>query len=168
MTKAERDASQFNGKLALSRESVAAFQTYQRLSSMLFKTTVGYEHGCVSGAAGCCFFALPDVGHSILVPQGGLRVCRPSHQVVVIADCQNLQQPQKNLWSRFIAHAHGVLLRRLGKVRVVYLICASGEGSGTRPLCFRSNVNLVTGVRQSWLEGFPEQSTERRAFATAG
>jgi hypothetical protein len=159
--------SQLNAKLALSRESVAAFQTYQRLSSMLFKTTVGYEHGCVSGAAGCCFFALPDVGHSILVPQGGLRICQPSHQMVLIADCQNLQ-PQTNLWSKFIARAHGVLLRRLGKVRVVYLIGGSGEGSGTQPLCFRSNVNLVTGVRRSWLEGFPEQSTDTRAFATAG
>jgi hypothetical protein len=157
-----------NGRLALSRESVAAFQTHQRLSSMLFKTTVGYEHGCVSGAAGSCFFALPDVGHSILMLQGGLRICRPSHRVVVIADCQNLQ-PQKSMWSRFIAHAHGVLLRRLGKVRVVYLICESGEGPVTQhPFCFRSNVNLVTGVRESWLKGFPEQSTGRRDIATAG
>jgi hypothetical protein len=136
---------------------------------MLFKTTVGYEHGCVSGAAGCCFFALPEIGHSILMPQGGLRICRPSHRVVVIADCQNLQPQKKDLWSRLIAHAHGVLLRRLGKVRVVYLVCESGEGSGTQhALRFRSNVNLVTGVRGSWLEGFPDQSTDRRAVATAG
>lgn len=135
---------------------------------MLFKTTLGHQWGCVSGADGPCSLNLPEIGNCIVDADKGLRICRPSDLIVVVADCQNLQ-PQAGWWVRFIRHAHGVLLRRLGKVRVVYLVQTRHQSLGTQMprLLFHSNVNLVTGVHHAWLDGFSEQRSGEQAIAAA-
>ena len=139
----------------LSRNQIAAFQTYQRLTSMLFKPTVGFENGCVLGTGGPCRFRLPPTGYSVMDLPNGLRICRPTKDTVILADCGN-PQLQKSWWSLFLAHAHGVLLRRIGKIRVVYLVNGHSYGPSESMMRFKSSVNLVTGVFQSWLDGFPE------------
>lgn len=55
--------------------------------------------------------------------------------------------------SSFIRHIHGILLRRICRVRVVYAI-KYGKG-GETPL-FHSNTNMVAGVPKLWLDSFTE------------
>ena len=123
---------------------------------MLLKTSVSYENGCLLASCGPCRIPLPAVGRSIMDLPRGLRICRPTKGTVVLADCSNLQF-QKGLWEKFLARAHGVLLRRIGKVRVVYLVKAHPILlGGSQILQFHSNINLVTGVSHTWLDEFPE------------
>src|SRR6266498_2844943 len=94
------------------RGDIMAFTTSQRLSVMLLKTAIGYEHGCLSGPNGPFRCPLPVVGHSIHESSRGWRICRLSEDVLILADCFPQTHP-KDWWSRFLVHAHGVLLRRL-------------------------------------------------------
>lgn len=67
-----------------------------------------------------------------------------------LSDCL-VQSSASGLWGRFILKTHGVLLRQLGKVRVIYLLQTAGTDTGTA-LVWHSNVNLVTGVSSRWLD----------------
>lgn len=49
---------------------------------------------------------------------------------------------------------HGILLRRIGRVRVIYAI---RYGKGGETPSFHSNFNMVTGVPKQWLESFTEE-----------
>lgn len=158
---------------SLHRHDIVAFQTTQRMSVMLLKTSIGHVQGSLRGALGPCRIPLPRVGHSI-EDDGhcGLRYCRPSANTILVVDNFAAHNHAKsNMWQRFIAHAHGVLLRRLGKVRVVYLIAkpriggnsghiSSKGASPSETLSFHSNVNLVTGVNKTWLQSFPAAEAE--------
>lgn len=136
----------------LERDSIIAFTTLQRMSVMLFKTRPGYHLGSVRGAAGPLYVPVPEVGGYIDMTPYGWRVHRLKENVMFIAD--NLQaRPASTPWARFIAHAHGVLLRRLGKVRVVYML---REPSDKGVFVWRSNANLVTGVSRRILDKMVE------------
>jgi hypothetical protein len=86
-----------------------------------------------------------------------------SEDVAVIADCFG-QTPPKDWWARLLVHAHGVLLRRLGKTRVVYLIRRSENATyrGLAEWC--SNVNLVTGLTATWLDDNFEPGTSEEEY----
>lgn len=124
---------------------------------MLFKTTVGHQHGSASGAGGPCTFILPEINYAITDTQRGLRICRLSEQVVILADFQT-SLPEDGWWPRLRSHAHGVLLRRIGRVRVVYLILAAEKVQSGLPIRFHSNLNLVSGVPRTYLDTFQEQT----------
>ncbi|KAF7544070.1 hypothetical protein G7Z17_g10239 [Cylindrodendrum hubeiense] len=130
-------------KDVLERKSIMPFSTLQRMSVMFFTTTPGYETGSVRGAEGPLMIPLPAVGK--FVDEGlGWKIHRISEDVMLIAD--NLQpSPSNGAWKQFITAAHGVLLRRLGKVRVVYVIREEQEVGDQIERVWRSNINLVTG-----------------------
>ncbi len=46
---------------------------------------------------------------------------------------------------------YDILLRRLGKKRVVYLVRQSSDDDAQEPI-WHSNANLVTGVSMDWLD----------------
>jgi hypothetical protein len=69
---------------------------------------------------------------------------------MLLSDCLTESSPT-NWWARFILKTHGVLLRQLGKVRVIYLLRTTGADTGTVSV-WHSNVNLVTGVTRKWLD----------------
>ena len=57
----------------------------------------------------------------------------------------------KSQYVKLVAWSHGVLLRRVGRRRVVWLMRIEGDG-GTGPV-WRGNANLVTGLPEKWLRG---------------
>ena len=118
---------------------------------MFCKTSVGHEHGCVTGTLGPVRLPLPAVGHGIENSARGWKLFRFSEDIMILADCLAESRPT-DLWSRMMTHMHGVLLRRLGKKRVVYLVKQSPD-TNTRETSWHSNVNLVTGVSMDWLDG---------------
>lgn len=143
---------------------------------MFCKTSVGHEHGCVTGALGPARVPLPAIG--VAVEDDSARrwkLARLSADVMILVDCfAESDTPSKDAWSQVLKHMHGVLLRRLGKKRVVYLIrqalekSSAGGGGGVgrssqqQEGCWHSNVNLVTGVSERWLdEAFSLGRTER-------
>jgi len=134
----------------LSRNSVRAFCTYQRMVVMFIKTSVSYHFGCVTGPLGPSSLPLPAIGTVIEQPELGWRLYRLSEDVMILADCFAESQPG-DTWGWVIGHMHGMLLRRLGKRRVVYLVRGPVVPNQKKP-CWHSNINLVTGVAQSWLE----------------
>ena len=69
---------------------------------------------------------------------------------MILVDCLAESKP-KGRWLRLLKHMHGMLLRRLGKKRVVYLVRREMEG-GKSEGKWHSNVNLVTGVSVGWLD----------------
>jgi hypothetical protein len=137
----------------VQRHSIVAFQTWQRLSVMLVKTSLGYEGGCLLGSSGPCRCRLPAPGKYLRDTGGCLQVYRVNERTVILADIFISQHP-KTMWMRFIKHAHGVLLRRIGRVRVVYAVLDSEDNSQIP--CFHSNINMVTGVPKTWLDTFEE------------
>lgn len=82
-----------------------------------------------------------------------MKVCRVNDQTIILADWFRSHEPE-GFWSRFLMHAHGILLRRIGRVRVVFAIRC--EESSSEELWFHSNINMVTGVPQTWLDKFDE------------
>ena len=68
---------------------------------------------------------------------------------MIVVDCIGESEP-KDMWLRGMKHMHGILLRRLGKKRVVYLVKRSPENDEDES-SWHSNVNLVTGVSEKWL-----------------
>lgn len=145
------------------RENIVAFQTMQRLSVMFFKTGAGYKDGCLQGIIGPCVCPLPPVGRSITQPSLALKICRISDNTVILADCYD-SNCGDDWWSQFIARAHGILLRRLGKVRVVYLVNGCQDDQHAGRWRFHSNANLVTGVDKKLLEGFPDGNAVGECF----
>ena len=136
----------------LERRSIVAFSTIQRMSVMFFKTTPGHESGSVRGTQGSLMIPVPAL--DTFVDSGvGWKMYRISEDMMLIAD--NIQPtPSSGVWKRFIAKAHGVLLKQLGKVRVVYLLREERKGEKDEmEVVWRSNINLVTGVSRVWLEG---------------
>ncbi|KAL2823872.1 hypothetical protein BDW59DRAFT_148127 [Aspergillus cavernicola] len=136
----------------IHRHAIVAFQTYQRLSVMLFKTSPGYDGGCLQGSNGPCRCRIPAPGRSLRDEGNCLRVCRVNYNTIILSDCFNLQETD-SLWSQFLKHTHGMLLRRIGRVRVVFAIQSQKT---TSELCFHSNINMVTGVPKVWLDNFIE------------
>ncbi|KAK6432807.1 hypothetical protein LTR95_011024 [Oleoguttula sp. CCFEE 5521] len=120
-----RALSQPYGKV--NRESIFAFTTAQRLSVMLVKSTPGYHRGCLQGPAGPMILLLPAIGSHIEGISSGLCVYRPGADVLMIEDAL-VREQAKNMWMRFLQYAHGCLLRKLNKVRVVCLLRTS-EGN---------------------------------------
>ncbi|MCJ1263868.1 hypothetical protein MMC22_003738 [Lobaria immixta] len=149
------DAGEHNKNLSRSlprilRNDIVAFTTGQRLSVMLFKTTIGYHLGCLRGALGPSSCSVPEIGHSVADALHGWKLCRMSDDIMVLVDCF-AESPQRTLWSRLLVHMHGVLLRRLGKIRVVYLVKKEVQDSGSNQSFWHSNINLVTGLPETWL-----------------
>ena len=125
---------------------------------MLFKTSVGYHRGCLQGPLGPASCQLPEVGCYIDEFDCGWKLFRVSEGTMVLADYSCARKPQGR-WQRFLKHAHGVLLRRIGKIRVVYLMRVSSIEDIEYSSLWHSNVNLVTGVTKKWLdEDFNMQS----------
>lgn len=134
----------------LHRKDIKAFSTSQRLSVMLLKTAVGYEFGCVTGALGPARLPLPAVGVAVEEPALGWKLFMLSEDIMILADCLAKSKP-KDQRTRVMTHMHGILLRRLGKKRVVYLVRQPSMNDGHEP-SWHSNVNLVKGVDMSWLD----------------
>ena len=127
---------------------------------MFIKTSISHESGCVAGALGPVRLPLPAVGSAIEDSGLGYKLCRFSEDIMIVADCFAESNPE-GAWSRFMTCMHGILLRRLGKKRVVYLVKQSSERDAQEP-SWHSNVNLVTGVSMAWLdEKFSPGYTER-------
>ena len=133
---------------------------------MFCKTTVGHEFGCVTGALGPVRLPLPAIGVAIEEPALGWKLCRLSEDIMILADCLAESKP-KDTWSRVLKHMHGILLRRLGKKRVVYLVRQS-TGSSEQVESWHSNVNLVTGVSVNWLNGAFSPGQTARTCAVSG
>ncbi len=96
----------------------------------------------------------------------GWKLYRLSEDTMILADCLAESKP-KDAWSRFLKHMHGMLLRRLGKKRVVYLV-RQPQPCNELEQRWHSNVNLVTGVSTTWLdEKFNPGQTEHTC-AVAG
>ena len=135
---------------------------------MMFKTAIGYDLGCLTGVLGPSSSEMPAVGHCVIDPaHKGWRLCRLSKDVMLLVDCLVATRPQ-NIWMRFISHAHGILLRRLGKVRVVYIIRRSPSNNQSDRPVWHSNVNLVTGVTWKWLEEEFRPGTSEQPCVIAG
>ena len=117
---------------------------------MFIKSSIGHEFGCVTGALGPVRLPLPAVGSAIQDSARGWKLCRLSEDIMILADCLAESKP-KDRWLRLMTHMHGILLRRLGKKRVVYLVRQSSDGRA-QVSNWHSNVNLVTGVSMTWLD----------------
>lgn len=123
------------------------------MSVMFFKTLPGFDLGSVRAKEGPVIVPVPSVGAYIDETNHGWQIYRLSDDMMCIAD--NLQAtPASGFWVRFIAHAHGVILRRLGKVRVVYLLRETRGAGSKDEVVWRSNINLVTGVSRTFLQSF--------------
>ena len=128
-----------------------AFTTTQRLSVMLFKTAVGFHFGCLRGLLGPASCPLPEIGFYVNEPEFGWKVYRLSEDMMLLSDCLAESSP-KGGWAEFMLMTHGVLLRQLGKVRVIYLLRTRGADAEMVSV-WHSNINLVTGVTSRWLDG---------------
>ena len=147
------------------RNDMIPFTTAQRLSVMLFKTSVGFHLGCLRGPLGPASVPLPAVGFYVDQPDHGWRIYRLSDEVMILSD-RLVESPRDNWYGKLIVKMHGVLLRQLGKVRVIYLLQKKGASHG-KEITWHSNVNLVTGVASKWLDGEfrPANAVERCIIA---
>jgi hypothetical protein len=131
---------------------------------MLYKTTIGHADGSLCGTSGPVAIAVPKNEGFFIdeAEERGWRIYRVSPTLLVIEDCvqkmvTNLREraPTKerrgwlSLFTRFKAWTHGVLLRRLGRRRVVWLLKTTEHGPKGNH--WKGNVNLVTGLKESWL-----------------
>lgn len=132
---------------------------------MLYKTAIGQVNGSICGTTGPSTILVPKTPGYFVgdAEQHGWRIYRVSPVLLVLEDCGQImidnkikRRPTKerrgimSRYTKFIAWTHGVLLRRLGRKRVVWMMYVSGprEGEGY----WRGNSNLVTGVKQSYLD----------------
>jgi hypothetical protein len=131
---------------------------------MLYKTSIGHADGSLCGTSGSVIIAVPkNEGFFIdLAEERGWCIYRVSPTLLVIEDCVQVmitklreRAPTKerrglvSLFTRFKAWTHGVLLRRLGRRRVVWLLKTNEHGS--KEDHWKGNINLVTGLKESWL-----------------
>ncbi|MCJ1248903.1 hypothetical protein MMC30_006124 [Trapelia coarctata] len=148
------------------RNSIKAFTTEQRLSVMLYKTAVGRDLGGLSGVLGPSSSTIPAMGQVLETSDKHLKIYRLSEDTTIIADCM-AGTPAKNAWASFIRRAHGVFLRRMGKIRVVYVLRVRPVGGDLYMPRWHTNANLVTGVTKSWLaHNFSEELTHESAIFT--
>jgi hypothetical protein len=139
---------------------------------MLYKTVPGHDHGSLCGSFGPVTLTVPrSEGYMVdEAEQHGFRIYRVSPDLLVIKDCvQSMlafrmncaltmeRHGLRSLYARGVAWSHGVLLRRLGRHRVVWLM-RTKEGEGKRP-SWRGNVNLVTGLEETWLRDRFQQAS---------
>ena len=146
------------------RNDMIPFTTAQRLSVMLFKTAVGFHFGCLQGSLGAASCPVPEIGCYIDEPVCGWRIYRLSDDMMLLSDCLAESSP-KGWWARFILKTHGVLLRQLGKVRVIYLLRTTDTGTFS---VWHSNINLVTGVTRRWLDEHFQSATSGEKGVIAG
>lgn len=123
---------------------------------MLLKTSVLFGRGRLAGTGEPLRCPLPRVGYAVVDASRGWRVCRLSEDAIILADLFS-HTFQTNKWSQFLQHSNGFLLRRLGKVRVVYLI-RNRSGTLNKASGWHTNANLVTGVTKKWLEDSFQQT----------
>jgi hypothetical protein len=131
---------------------------------MLYKTSIGHVDGSFCGTSGPVTIAIPkNEGFFIdKAEERGWRIYRVSPTLLVIEDCVQVmitklreRVPTKerrglvSLFTRFKAWTHGVLLRRVGRRRVVWLLKTNEHGP--TQIYWKGNVNLVTGLKESWL-----------------
>jgi hypothetical protein len=132
---------------------------------MLYKTAVDHVNGSICGVSGPTTIAAPkDEGYFVDdAEEHGWRVYRGSHDLLLLEDCGQImvtkrleRRPTKehrgliSLYAKFISWTHGILLRRLGRRRVIWLSrIKEKENEGTY---WKGNINLVTGVKESWLK----------------
>ncbi|KXH67644.1 hypothetical protein CSAL01_03567 [Colletotrichum salicis] len=121
---------------------------------MLIKTTIGHEFGSVRGSKGPGTIPVPPVGFFANddVGSGDWRVYRLRADVMLITDNLRATDP-KEWWKRLIKRMHEIFLKRLKKVRVVYLLRVGvehvvGDSSEGEVSHLVSNVNLVTGINK--------------------
>ena len=127
---------------------------------MFIKTSISYESGCVTGASGPSSLPLPAIGEAIEKPELGWTLCRMSEDIMLLVDCL-AESKTNDRWLRVLKYMHGILLRRLGKKRVVCLVRQSSESNKPEPY-WHSNFNLVTAVSTTWLdEAFKPGRTEQ-------
>ena len=69
---------------------------------------------------------------------------------MILADCL-ADSPSEDPWAQTRSKLHGILLRRLGKKRVIYLVRLLKGSNGNEP-SWQSNSNMVTGVDMDWLD----------------
>jgi hypothetical protein len=149
----------------LDRDRIVSFSSSQRLSVMLYKTSISHADGSLCGTSGPVAIAVPK-NEGFFVDEAeerGWRIYRVSPTLLVIEDCVQVmitklreRAPTKerrglvSLVTRFKAWTHGVLLRRLGRRRVVWLSKTKEHGLKGGHY-WKGNVNLVTGLKESWL-----------------
>ncbi|MDI1489124.1 MAG: hypothetical protein OHK93_008402 [Ramalina farinacea] len=133
-----------------SRNDIAAFTTTQRMQVMFGKSSIAYELGSVMRSGMPARIPMPAVGTAIDGRHLGWKLYRQSERVMILVDCLAESKP-KSRWGRFCRHAHGMLLRRIGKRRAVYLIEKQGPDLD-KSSQWHSDRNLVTGVSETWLE----------------
>ena len=125
---------------ALLRDDMIPFTTAQRLSVMLCKTAVGFHLGCLQGSYGPASCLLPDVGSYFGEEAYGCKVYRLSEDTMLIAD-HVVECASTSRWRKFILRTHGILLRQLGRVRVVYLQ-RTREAATSPDTIWHANINL--------------------------
>jgi hypothetical protein len=140
------------------------FTSFQRLFVMLYKTAIGYVEGSICGASGPAIIAIPNNTGFFVdeAAQHGWRVYRVPATHVAIEDCGQTMVTERirraptrertgmgARYSKLISWTHGVLLRRLGRRRVVWLMNTGKDERGA--YYWRGNVNLVTGLKETWL-----------------
>ncbi|EMD87824.1 hypothetical protein COCC4DRAFT_199973 [Bipolaris maydis ATCC 48331] len=148
----------------LEHSRIVPFMSSQRLMVMLYKTAIGHIEGSVCGASGPATMAIPKYPGFFKdeAAQYGWRVYRVSPTYVFIEDCGQTmvtetmkRAPTKERtgmaarYTKFISWSHGVLLRRLGRRRVVWLMQTGQDEHGAD--CWKGNINLVTGLKEKWL-----------------
>lgn len=131
---------------------------------MLHKTAISHVDGSVCGKSGPATVAIPQNEGFYVdeAEQYGWRIFRVSPIFVVLEDCGQImvkkameRTPTKerrglaSLFTKFISWTHGVLLRRLGRRRVVWMMRVDGKGG--KNTHWRGNVNVVTGLKEAWL-----------------
>jgi hypothetical protein len=131
---------------------------------MLYKTSIGHFDGSLCGTSGPVTIVVPKKEGFFIdeAEERGWRIYRVSPTLLVIEDCvqvmiTKLQEraPTKerqglvSRFTRFKGWTHGVLLRRLGRRRVVWLFKTKGHGPEEDH--WKGNINLVTGLKESWL-----------------
>ena len=136
----------------MSRKNIKAFTIPQRLLVMLLKTAVGYDLGSVNGASDPSYCLAPGLGKSIDSVGGDFKVYRMLEDTIIVADAAS-RVHRKDLWSSFLQNIQGILLQRIGKIRVVYILRVKVVKSNGDALHWHSNINLVTGVSKTWLDG---------------
>ncbi|KAF2854158.1 hypothetical protein T440DRAFT_544349 [Plenodomus tracheiphilus IPT5] len=153
----------------LEHQRIVSFTSTQHLFVMLCKTAIGHADGSVCGVSGPATIPVPNLDGFFVdeAEQYGYRIYRVSPVLLALEDCgQTMVQkrmertPTKErkglpaLFTNFIAWTHGVLLRRLGRHRVVWMMRV--EGKGSKGTYWRGNVNLVTGLKKAYLENRAE------------
>ncbi|KAF1953391.1 hypothetical protein CC80DRAFT_477906, partial [Byssothecium circinans] len=149
----------------LRYDRIVPFTTSQRLFVMFYKTAIGHAYGSLCGISGPTTISIPASEGLFIdeAEQYGWRIYRISPGFLILEDCGQImvtkrieRRPTKErkemlaLYNRFISWTHGVLLRRLGRRRVVWLMRIDGKGHvGSH---WRGNINLFTGVKESWLQ----------------